>query len=116
MNETTIWTDPFFWGCNIVAIILMVYARLRTKHVYNNTKSRQILNIRPGIYTSIGILGTFFSICWSLGRYAIGGTNLEIEVIIAELIPAFSTSIIGLIAAIVSTFKIRQEFSEEDKD
>ena len=115
MNETTIWTDSFFWVCNIGAIFLIVLAWCYTNHVYNNTKSRQMLNIMPGICTSIGILGTFISICCSLWGYADGGTNLEIEVIIGELIPAFSTSIIGLGFSIGATIWTKNKFSNEDK-
>ena len=34
--------------------------------IYRFTKSRQLLNSLPGLFTSLGLLGTFVAICNSL--------------------------------------------------
>ena len=36
--------------------------------IYLSTKSRQLLNSLPGLFTSLGLLGTFVAICNSLGE------------------------------------------------
>lgn len=100
---------------------------------YRKTHARNLLNSLPGVWTSLGLLGTFFSICWSLhgiaseprevidnvGKvwseaHAIGSHNLDIKVIIGDLIPAFTTSIIGLIGALLSTICAKWIFANED--
>ena len=102
------------------------------KNIYTRTKSRQLLNALPGLWTSLGILGTFIAICISLGEIstttsiskegmtlgqiaALGGTgDVDIKQIISNLIPAFSTSIWGLIAAFGITAYSKYLYAEED--
>lgn len=100
---------------------------------YKKTKSRALLNCVPGIFTSLGLLGTFCAICWSL--YGLGdapteaidqtgktlkevklagGQNIDIMKIISELIPAFTTSIIGLVGALLATIYAKWVFANED--
>lgn len=43
------------------AISLICYRK------YKKTHSRALLNCLPGVFTSLGLLGTFVSICLSLG-------------------------------------------------
>ena len=67
----------------------------------------------PTLWTSLGILCTFMAIYVSLADYTlstsnvgINGTNpdgFDINKLIKEVIPAFSTSIIGIIGAIITT-------------
>jgi hypothetical protein len=103
--------------------------------VYKDTKSRSLLNSLPGVFTSLGLLGTFVSICYSL--YDIGdktninidntgktlkevaeagGQNLDIIEIISELIPAFTSSITGLICALAATVWAKWIFAKEEKE
>lgn len=100
---------------------------------YKKTKSRALLNSLPGVFTSLGLLGTFWSICYSLhdigsksgpivdntGKTlkevaAAGSQNLDIIEIISELIPAFTSSILGLICALVATVWAKWVFAKEE--
>lgn len=99
---------------------------------YSKTKSRNLLTAMPGLFTSLGILGTFGAICFSLAGISaepeqvsnIGKTvgeaatatagSLDLKNIIANLIPAFSTSIYGLVFAFFATFFTKLHFAKED--
>ena len=100
--------------------------------IYRKTKVRNLLTSMPGLFTSLGILGTFGAICQSLAGISVepmtvnnvGKTigeaatsaagSLDLKQIIADLIPAFSTSIYGLVFAFFSTFFTRLHFAKED--
>ncbi len=81
--------------------------------VYYKNRSRQLLNSLPGLFTSLGLLGTFVAICNSLGD--INQDNLEIDTIITQLVPAFTSSIAGLISAFIATFVCKILYSFEDR-
>lgn len=100
---------------------------------YRETKSRPLLNCLPGVFTSLGLLGTFFSICYSLNglggvsaevmdntgktlaeAQAAGSQGIDIIKIISELIPAFTSSIIGLLGALIVTVWAKNKFAEEE--
>lgn len=100
---------------------------------YTESKSRALLNCIPGVFTSLGLLGTFLSICFSLhglgdvstevvdntGKtlaevQAAGGQNLNIMKIISELIPAFTSSILGLCGALIATVWAKIKFADEE--
>lgn len=121
---------PFSWGWLFNAIVIIVgwkYWKYCQKK-YQETKSRQLLNSVPGIFTSLGILFTFISICVSLGGISdaptvdnVGKTvaeaqssDIDIIAIIRQLIPAFTTSIYGIIFALWSNNKSRVMYAEED--
>lgn len=97
------------WGVfgisSVIAIIFIL--------IYRRNKSRQLLNSLPGLFTSLGLLGTFVAICNSLGD--IHEDSLEIDVIIRNLIPAFTSSIAGLISAFIATAACKIFYSYEDK-
>lgn len=81
--------------------------------IYYFNRSRQLLNSLPGLFTSLGLLGTFVAICNSLGT--INEDTLEIDVIIRNLVPAFTSSIAGLISAFIATTGCKIWYSFEDK-
>ena len=81
--------------------------------IYHRNRSRQLLNSLPGLFTSLGLLGTFVAICNSLGT--INEDSLEIDVIIRNLVPAFTSSIAGLISAFLATAGCKIWYSYEDK-
>lgn len=96
-------------GVFIVSLILLIiFGR-----IYYFNKSRQLLNSLPGLFTSLGLLGTFVAICNSLGD--IKSDNLDIITIIRQLIPAFTSSIAGLISAFFVTIFCKILYSFEDK-
>lgn len=80
---------------------------------YYKNKSRQLLNSLPGLFTSLGLLGTFVAICNSLGD--IDQDTLEIDAIIRDLIPAFTSSIAGLVAAFFVTIICKILYAIEDR-
>lgn len=95
---------------------------------YKETNSRQLLNSLPGVWTSLGLLGTFIAICASLGGIStaeavdnVGKTvanatpEIDIKTIIGDLIPAFSTSIYGLLFATSITIWNKVRYAKEDK-
>lgn len=95
---------------------------------YKGTNSRQLLNSLPGVWTSLGLLGTFIAICASLGGISsaeavnnVGKTvaeatpEIDIKTIIGDLIPAFSTSIYGLLFATGITIWNKVRYAKEDK-
>ena len=93
---------------------------------YKKTKSRALLNCLPGVFTSLGLLGTFISIRWSLyginsipvktGDVATGPETLKITEIIGKLIPAFTSSICGLICALIVTVWAKYIFAKEEEE
>ena len=95
-----------FLFCAIIAVIFGL--------IYKRNKSRQLLNSLPGLFTSLGLLGTFVAICNSLGD--IDPNNLEIDTIITQLVPAFTSSIAGLISAFIATAVCKIWYSYEDKE
>lgn len=140
-----------FGGGAIAAWFILSYAK---------TKSRPLLTSLPGIFTSLGLLGTFLSIVISLGgirssdfsmnekpvsieimnsEESISNSEISEETIDAEngltkareanakpssndktieiisgLVPAFTSSILGLILAFISTVVTKWIFARED--
>lgn len=82
--------------------------------IYRFTKSRQLLNSLPGLFTSLGLLGTFVAICNSLGGID-SMQSPNVLLIIQKLIPAFTSSIAGLIAAFIATTACKIWYSYEEK-
>ena len=81
---------------------------------YTKLKSKQLLNYTPNVWTSLGILGTFIAIVKSLG--ATGSNNLsDVNTLVSNIIPAFETSIIGIIGAIFSSIIIKIIYAIEEK-
>ncbi len=127
---------------------------------YVKTKSRPLLSSLPGIFTSLGLLGTFLSIVISLGGikssdFSTSEKSTSIEImtgeknksnseitdetidaenglikagevhaqpsgndktieIISGLVPAFTSSILGLIMAFIATVVTKWIFAKED--
>lgn len=119
------WWNTVILSIDIIVIIVFVIS-------YQKTKSRNLLTSMPGLFTSLGILGTFGAICFSLAGISaepdtvsnVGKTieeatssttgSLDIKRIISDLIPAFSTSIYGLILAFFTSAITKLVFASED--
>jgi Cytochrome bd-type quinol oxidase, subunit 2 len=120
-----------WWNALILSLDIIVVIVFR--YYYNKTKSRNLLTSMPGLFTSLGILGTFGAICQSLAGIStdtavtlpqVGMTvaeatasshnSLDLKEIIANLIPAFSTSIYGLVFAFFATIFTKLRFAKED--
>ncbi len=134
MNEITLFImktlSSIFSGTGV--LILCVIIGFIFIYKYNITKSRQLLNSLPGIFTSMGLLGTFCAICYALGdiqtvpnavdntgktlaEVQASGTSLDITEIVAKLIPAFTSSISGLIMAFLATIITKFIYANEEK-
>lgn len=119
---------------NILVVAGGGYAWYKCNNRYEVTRSRALLNCLPGVFTSLGLLGTFWSICFSLyglgsaqseivdntGKtlaqvQATGNQGLDVIKIISELIPAFSSSILGLLGALCVTIWAKMKFAEEER-
>ena len=97
----------------IVIILGAIYYRYGYKQ-FKKYGVRQHLSAAPGIFTSLGILGTFASICVSL--WNIDSKNFEITTIINNLVPAFATSIAGIFCAIIATIANKFSFTQQDAE
>lgn len=84
-----------------VGLIVGSILWLWSKH----TNSDQLRSYSPTLWTSLGIFFTFVSIFTSLKSYTPNTENgtFDIQDMIDKIIPAFSTSIIGIFGAVIST-------------
>lgn len=84
-----------------VGLIVGSILWLWSKH----TNSDQLRSYSPTLWTSLGIFFTFVSIFTSLKGYTPNTENgtFDIQDMIDKIIPAFSTSIIGIFGAVIST-------------
>ncbi len=113
---------------------------------FTKLKSKQLLNYLPNIWTSLGILGTFIAIVYSLNdlqeqsktqenktdEYIIETTNqiislddsqrddkkneeIDVYKLIEDIAPAFITSIIGILGAILTSILIKIIYAIEEK-
>lgn len=101
---------------NLIVLSIGLLATFWCNKKYNDTKSKPLLTCLPGVWTSLGLLGTFCAICLSLhGLDAKAGSqDLNIMKIVNEIIPAFTTSIIGLIGALFVTLWSKIKFAKEE--
>ena len=84
---------------------------------FTKLKSKQLLNYLPNIWTSLGILGTFIAIVYSLEdlRSSSSGNEINVVGLIEDIAPAFITSIIGICGAIVTSIAIKIIYAIEEK-
>lgn len=117
---------------NLLVLIVGIGLWILLHKYYKKTKSRVLLNAVPNIWTSLGVLGTFISICFALSGIQktplsndVGKTlqevsqinpGINIKSIISDLIPAFSTSIYGLLGALIATLNSKRIFAKEDAE
>ena len=103
----------------IVGIGITIWFYKRDKKHFSVTKShsRQLLNSIPTIWTSLGIFGTFCAICISLNHFSVGEGEQNMSLItslISKLVPAFSTSIYGIIGAVITTLINKTRYQSEE--
>lgn len=96
MSMALVWAIAVFIICWVITISV--------RRRYRITKSQILLSSIPGIWTSFGILGTFISILLALSTIDLNSEDLLIN-LVREIAPAFSTSIVGLVGAIISTLR-----------
>ena len=104
----------FNWW-NFVVLAIGMVATFWCSNKYSDTKSKPLLTSLPGVWTSLGLLGTFCAICFSLHDVKTEeGVNADILKLIRNLVPAFTTSIIGLAGALVVTIWSKIKFAQEE--
>lgn len=120
--------DLIFNIPNLAVVLIGGLISWRFYNKYKETHSHALLNSLPGVFTSLGLLGTFASICWSLydinvdvghainGAAKTTGDSLDIKVIISRLIPAFTSSILGLLCALGATVRAKYIFAQEEME
>ncbi len=99
-----------FWAIALCMVGAWLFVRIN----YKKNNSRNLRNALPGIYTSLGLLGTFLSIWYSLSNISTID-NIDIAEIIRGLVPAFTTSIVGLILALAATLYNKKLYGDEDR-
>ncbi len=89
----------------VISIIIVLVFRL---FLFDNDKSSgfKTLNLIPGVWTSLGILGTFYVLYQNLNEIHIE-PNMDLTPTIQELANAFSTSLIGISLSVISNVAIR---------
>lgn len=146
------YTDLVINWWNAGVIVIGSLTTWFCKKNYKETKSRPLLNCLPGVWTSLGLLGTFLSLCVTLHNVPRQSSNdteketantqttempnsqdknsqtqagttivtssqnkeFDINDVIDGLAPAFTTSIIGLIGALIISVYTKEIFAEED--
>lgn len=98
--------ESSFWIKHLFDILTIGIGLLFTIALYvwaSSTKSHQLRMYIPTVWTSLGILFTFISIYTGLTNEDLlkNVSDGHIESLINRIIPAFSTSIIGIIGAII---------------
>lgn len=95
-------------GVSIICFLLAVWG-IRN---YRRTKSHRFIDSLPGLFTSLGILGTFVAICNSLSK---SKDLIDISSLIGDITPAFTSSIAGLLCAFAATIFLKYLYIHEDK-
>ena len=86
-------------------------------YYYLRNDSKSVLSYVPNIWTSLGILGTFVSIVVSLKDMSFTSPELpDVTKLIHGIVPAFETSIIGILGAILFSIIIKIIFAEKDSE
>lgn len=81
---------------------------------YWKTGSRPVLNYIPSVWTSCGILGTFVALCLSLNGVRFTGEVEDIKLLIDNVLPAFRTSVMGIVGSIIASLFLRLKFATSD--
>lgn len=105
----------FFWITNALTLLCGMTAWVILWNKSKTTKSDQLCSYIPTLWTSLGIFFTFVSIVYSLWGYTDDAEGFDLAVLISDIIPAFTTSIIGIFFAIFSTLTNRWSLANIEK-
>lgn len=94
-------------GLLITSVFLILY--------FTKLRSKQLLNYVPNVWTSLGILGTFIAIVVSLDSSGTSSLS-DVDTLVKNIIPAFTTSIIGIIGAVVCSIAVKIIYAYEEKE
>lgn len=97
----------------IAVFVIGIGLTLWLERRYKATKYVGFISYIPSVWTSLGILGTFISIYISLAM--LDFTSLEdINQLVTRVAPAFSTSIVGIVGAVVCSIRNKLARSREE--
>ena len=91
----------------VVLLVGMVFT-VSLERKYKTTGYVGFLNYIPSIWTSLGILGTFVSIYASLALIDFNSPMADMNQLVSRVAPAFSTSIVGIIGAIITSIRYKK--------
>lgn len=86
---------------NLPNLLTIIFGSIATIFAYAFAKKRQSPQLRsyvPSVWTSLGIFFTFICICDGLYKTQ---DDLDITIVIEKIVPAFTTSIIGIFFAVI---------------
>lgn len=101
----------------ILCLLVLAFGYFLTKKqnkLADVTGSFQLRAYTPTIWTSLGILGTFVSILVSLYMF-VKDTSNNINLLIYNIAPAFTTSIIGIIGSIITSLNNKRHLAIVEK-
>lgn len=109
--------EPQKHGLDWITLTLGLIATTVFFLSYRKNHSRTLLSYVPNVWTSLGILGTFISIVYALGKIQWGNIGLnDIGTLVNRIVPAFETSIIGITGAIITSIIIKFVYAKEESD
>ena len=98
----------FFWV--IVGVLIFSLASINS----DNQKRKALVDLAPGLLTTLGILGTFTGVFIGLLDFDVRTINKSVPTLLEGLKVAFGTSIVGLAAAM--SFRVaRPVISKNDE-
>ena len=97
----------------IVVLVLGIGISIWLDKRYKTMKYVGFISYIPSVWTSLGILGTFVSIYISLALLDFNSLE-DINQLVTRVAPAFSTSIVGIVGAIVCSIRNRNIRARED--
>ena len=92
----------FFW----VIVLFLAFSLISVNSTDN--KKRALVELAPGVLTTLGILGTFTGVFIGLLDFDVRTINKSVPTLLEGLKVAFGTSIVGLAAAMV--FRVTRPF------
>lgn len=99
----------------IVALIGLLITAGFFALYFTKLRSKQLLNYVPNVWTSLGILGTFIAIVVSLDSSGTSSLS-DVDTLVKNIIPAFTTSIMGIVGALVCSIAIKIIYAYEEKE
>ncbi len=94
----------------LIGIILSIIIYVQNK----KNPYKELLNLIPSTWTSLGILGTFIALVDSLK--GLDMDDIDIAGLVTSIAPAFETSIIGISMALLTSVSIRIYFARQNKN
>lgn len=106
-----IYADLQLWALSLIALFFMCLIMLPR---LSAATSSNPLSISPALLTTVGVLGTFVGIYIGLNAFDINNIDGSIPGLLKGLKIAFTTSIVGMVAAIALKFVQSIQVTEAD--